>query len=327
MHDATAVFHPITTHQDEFALDVLRGFSARQKQLPPKYFYDSYGSKLFEAICQTPEYYVTRTEHEILCRNAAKIAEKIPAGSSLVEFGSGNSMKTKLIIDALLKRNRTLRYYPIDISSAALAASNDELSQKYPALTVRTIHAEYFDGMEHLAAISSEPKLILFLGSNIGNFEPAEAVVFLSEIRKKMHADDRLLVGVDMVKECSVLEAAYDDAQGVTAAFNLNVLKRINRELGGNIDLSAFHHVSYFNPALSRIEMHLESLKDQIVTIGVLGRSFSFAQGETIHTENSYKYTEEALEQLFTKAGLTLCEQWTDDRRYFTVNLLQPNRA
>ncbi len=328
MHDATrdiSAYEEISL-VEEFAADVLQGLSLPKKYLPPKYFYDGRGSKLFEAICLTPEYYVTRTEHNILCRNADSIVAKLPKDASLVEFGSGNSSKTRLLIEALLRRSRSLKYHPIDISSSALASSASELLQHYPSLEVRTIHAEYFDGMESLSTITKGPKLILFLGSNIGNFEPAEAVNFLREIRTRMNPEDRLLVGVDMVKDLAVLEAAYNDAEGVTAEFNLNLLRRINCELDGNFDLDAFRHLALFNPAKSRIEMHLESLVDQTVSIKSIDKEFMFARGETIHTENSYKYTEDKLAGLFVDAGLERSEQWSDEHRYFTVNLLSPKR-
>jgi len=325
MHDATAgIVADQNLLLEEFASDVLQGLSARKKYLPPKYFYDSRGSKLFEAICRTTEYYVTRTEHTILCRNADSIVAMIPKDTSLVEFGSGNSVKTQLLIEALLRRNNMLRYHPIDISSAALASSERELLQQYPSLHIGTIHAEYFDGMESLSTISTGPKLILFLGSNIGNFEPNEAINFLSEIRNRMNADDRLLIGVDMVKDIAVLEAAYNDSHGVTAEFNLNLLRRIDRELDADFDLAAFRHLALFNPAKSRIEMHLESLEDQIVTIRTIDKQFTFVKGETIHTENSYKYSESDLRMLFGNSALNLIEQWTDEKRYFTVNLLAP---
>lgn len=326
MHDAIRGIsaYEETSLLEEFATDVLQGLSPAKKYLPPKYFYDGRGSKLFEAICETPEYYVTRTEHNILCRNADSIVAKLPKDASLVEFGSGSSVKTRLVIEALLRRNSTLRYHPIDISSSALASSAAELTKNYPALQVRSIHAEYFDGMESLSTITNGPKLILFLGSNIGNFEPAEAVNFLREIHSRMNPEDRLLVGVDMVKALATLEAAYNDAQGVTAEFNLNLLRRINRELGGDFDLDAFRHLALFNPAKSRIEMHLESLADQTVTVKAIDKEFAFARGETIHTENSYKYTEEKLEALLETALFELSEQWSDERRYFTVNLLSP---
>jgi L-histidine Nalpha-methyltransferase len=325
MHDATAgIPWQELTLLEEFASDVLQGLSANKKYLAPKYFYDSRGSKLFEEICLTPEYYVTRTEHNILCRNADSIIAMIPKDAALVEFGSGNSVKTRLLIEALLRRNRSLRYHPIDISSAALASSAKDLLQKYPSLDIKTIHAEYFDGMESLSTISTGPKLILFLGSNIGNFEPNDAINFLTEIRNRMNPEDRLLVGVDMVKDITILEAAYNDLSGVTAEFNLNLLRRINRELNADFDLSAFRHLAFFNPAKSRVEMHLESLQDQTVTIRAIDKQFSFVKGETIHTENSYKYSDNALRMLFRDSGLNLTEQWTDEKRYFTVNLLSP---
>lgn len=305
----------------EFARDVLTGLSAERKFLPPKYFYDGEGSRLFEQICETDEYYVTRAEYDILCRNADRIASMMPSGASLVEFGSGNSKKTRLLIEALLRKNRALKYHPIDISHAALAESAHDLRLTYPALRVETMHAEYFDGIRNLAMLADAPKVILFLGSNIGNFDAREAKHFLSEIARHITAHDRLLVGVDMIKDIRVLERAYNDDAGITAKFNLNLLRRINRELDADFDIAQFRHLAFFNNAESRIEMHLESLSDQEVTIKSVGKIFPFAKGETIHTENSYKYSGESLLDLLRRSGLMLIERWASNQDYFTVNL------
>jgi dimethylhistidine N-methyltransferase len=311
-------------HLAEFARDVESGLKANPKQLHCRYFYDEEGSRLFEAICQLPEYYLTRAEREILLTQAAEIAAACPANLTLVELGSGSAAKTRILIEALLQRQETLRYVPVDISRSALEDSSRALLQEYAGLEIVAIAAEYQDGLQKLQSAVAGPKLILWLGSNVGNFERADAADFLRQVRDTMNPADRLLVGIDLRKGRAVLEPAYDDAQGVTARFNLNLLARINRELGGQFDLQGFRHRAVYDEKIGRVEMYLDSACDQTVLIDGLGLNISFAAGEAVHTENSYKYSLAEIEALAAAAGLRLERQWLDGERRFSENLFAP---
>jgi L-histidine Nalpha-methyltransferase len=309
------------------AEDVRRGLAhARRKSLPPKYFYDELGSLLFEAICLLPEYYLTRAENEIFARYAAEIVEAAASSSArltLLELGSGSAAKTRRIIEALLKRQERLTYAPVDISRTALEASAHALVKAYPPLRVAAYAGEYEAALPRLCE-AVEPgtrALVLFLGSNIGNFDRAGSRAFLSALRRALRAGDRLLLGADLRKERAVLEAAYDDPLGVTAAFNLNLLARINRELDADFDLRSFRHLALYDEAEGRVEMHLESGRPQVVGIAALGLSVSFQEGERIHTENSYKYDREELSRLAAQTGFTLAETWLDEGGRFSSNL------
>ena len=306
-----------------FRESVLRGLGDRPKTLPPRLFYDRRGSELFEAITELDEYYPTRTEDAILERHAKAIVSAVGERIALVEFGSGSSRKTRRLIEAALARQERLAYYPIDISRAFLRDSSESLLQEYPRLDVRALAGEYFDVASALPA-AQNPRLVLFLGSNIGNLAHGEATEFLRRIRSGMTPDDRLLVGTDMVKDASVLEAAYDDSKGVTARFNLNLLARINRELGGEFDLDRFRHAAPYDTANGRVEMRLVSLVDQKVRIDALDREFVFAAGEAIVTEWSQKYTPESVADLCAGAGLEIAESWSDARGWFTEWLIKP---
>lgn len=301
----------------------LDGLSKSPKSLPCRFFYDSAGSILFEKICRLPEYYLTRTEQSILERFADEIVAACSGPISLVEYGSGSSCKTRILIDAALARQGTLQYSPIDISADFLIQSARSLLSEYPQLEITAIAAEYADA---LSALQTDrlPRLFLFLGSNIGNFEAAEAVAFLSSIRAQMLPADRLLVGADMVKEVSALEAAYNDSAGVTEAFNKNLLLRINRELGGQFDLESFVHHAPFIAGKNRIEMRLISRFNQDIKVAALDRRFHFDEGEYIHTEDSHKYTPESFAAICSEAGLSIHRVWSDEHCWFTVNLLGP---
>jgi dimethylhistidine N-methyltransferase len=300
-----------------FEADVLAGLAKATKQIPPKHFYDAEGSRLFEAICELPEYYPTRTEIGILAKAAAEIAAEIPDGAALVEFGSGASVKTRLILDAAPQIGD---YAPIDISAEALAVAAEAIARDYPHLEVAPL-AEDFTAAIHLPpAAAGRPHVGFFPGSTIGNFTPDEAQALLARARGLLGEGARFLVGVDLVKPPEVLIAAYDDAQGVTAAFNLNLLARINRELGGTFDLERFAHRAVWNAAESRIEMHLESLADQAVTVS--GRTFRFLQGERLHTENSYKFTLGGFAELAGRAGWRVEKTWANEAPAFAVVLL-----
>lgn len=307
-----------------FADDVRAGLTAQPKTLPAKYFYDALGSALFEAICQLPEYYLTRAESQVLERRAGDIVGMLGAPVRFVELGSGSATKTRYLIAAALVRQSTLTYHAIDISAAALEASAKSLSIEYPGVVVEGYAADYFEGLKRLAAASNGAvrTLALFLGSNIGNFEPPEAVRLLAALRSALRRGDALLLGADLKKNRSALAAAYDDPLGVTASFNRNVLGRINRELDGHFDLHRFGHRAVVNELESRVEMHLVSQGAQKVAIDALGLSISFDDGESVWTESSYKYDLEQIAALARDGGFALRQTWTDDERRFSCNLL-----
>jgi len=309
---------------DSFAEDVLDGLSSHPKTLPPKYFYDRVGSKLFEEICDLPEYYVTRTEFSILQNFADDIAARFDDGVTLVELGSGNSSKTRVLIEAFLRQKGRLHYLPVDISKSILIETSQALLRSYCRLKITAYISEYFTALRHLQHENFQRKLILFLGSNIGNFEPGEAVNFLRKTYATMNENDRLLMGADLMKSKQIVEPAYDDAKGITARFNLNILTRINRQLAGNFDLNQFRHKAFLNEALGRIEMHIESRRQQVVTIEGLQEQFMFAKGETIQTENSYKFTLPGLKKLAARGGFEIEKTWLDSRKWFSLNLLKP---
>jgi len=315
---AAYAFHDLQPATGGFLEDVLAGLAKPQKELPPKYFYDARGSELFEAICELPEYYLTRTETGIMRDRAADMARQLGAGCALIEFGSGSGRKTRILIEAAAPA----AYLAIDIARDQLEATAAELARDFPALKVTAICADYSRPitLPQLAAPESLRRVIYFPGSTIGNLTPAEARVFLRNARGLAGAGGGLLIGVDLKKDTALLNAAYNDTRGVTAEFNLNLLARINRELGAAFDLSAFRHFAYYNEALGRIEMHLVSTKAQSVTIG--GGVFRFRLDETIHTENSYKYSIPEFQELGRGAGFTPVECWTDPERLFAVHYL-----
>ncbi len=312
---------PSSSRLAAFARDVASGLTASPRQLSCCYFYDSEGSRLFEAICELPEYYLTRAETAILRAHAADIAARFPGETSLVELGSGNAAKTRLLIEAFLKVHPRQRYVPVDICHTVLEDSSRELLRAYPGLEIVAIAAEYQEGLRQLRMEADRPKLILWLGSNIGNFERTEAAVFLKQVRGTMTPADRLLAGIDLRKDRAMLEAAYDDAQGVTRDFNLNLLTRLNRELGGHFDLSRFQHRAIYNDQEGRIEMYLVSKSNQRVTIDQLGLALEFQAGEAVHTENSYKYSLAEIDALAAAAGLTIEQRWLDAEGRFSLNL------
>ncbi|MDE0504589.1 MAG: L-histidine N(alpha)-methyltransferase, partial [Candidatus Poribacteria bacterium] len=270
-----------------------------------------------------PEYYLTRTEQKIFEDNSTDIIDALGHELAIVEFGSGNSIKTRLLINAALKRQKHLHYIPVDISSSFLKASSHALLGQIDELSITAIAAEYADALPIIPA-PKEPRLFLFIGSNIGNFNRAEAVSFMTKIRKRMDSKDRLLISFDLVKASHILEAAYNDAAGVTAAFNKNLLARINRELGATFSISEFDHFAPFVQEHSRIEMRLISKCPQYVYINNLQREFSFEQGEYIHTEDSHKYTFQSFAEICRAAGLEIQNQWLDKQKWFAVALLKP---
>ena len=308
-----------------FSEDVRKGLSARPKRFLPKYFYDELGSQLFEAICLLPEYYLTRAENEILQRYADEIVAAVDGHKTLLEMGSGSASKTRLVIEALLRLQSELLFIPVDISATALESSSRILLQSYPRLRIEAYAADYFAGLAELAKKPRPRTLALFLGSNISNFDRDEALRFLRAMRSVLQTGDALLLGADLKKDPAVLEAAYNDALGVTSAFNLNVLARINRELGGTFELRAFRHRAFYNEAKGRIEIYIESLVKQTVRIAKLELEVQFEAGELIHTENSYKYDMVGIRQLAADTGFTLSRTWLDSQERFSSNLLLAN--
>jgi L-histidine N-alpha-methyltransferase len=305
-----------------FSEDVRTGLASSPKHLFPKYFYDELGSQLFEAICRLPEYYLTRAENEILTRFADEIVEELKGQNiSLLEMGSGSASKTRLIIEALLKRQPELLYIPVDISASALETSSRVLLQSYPNLSINAYAADYFDALLALSKEQRARTLALFLGSNIGNFNMDEAHAFLRALRRVLRAGDALLLGADLRKSAAVLEAAYDDSLGVTAAFNLNLLVRINREFDADFDVRSFHHRAIYNEQMGRVEVYIVSDRRQTVTIRKLEMEIRFDKGERIHTENSYKYDLAGLTHLAIATGYTRARTWLDEREQFSSNL------
>jgi dimethylhistidine N-methyltransferase len=299
-----------------FARDVIDGLSQHQKTLPPKYFYDVTGSELFEEITRLPEYYPTRTELGILRDRGAEIGEMIPHGAALVEFGAGATTKVR----AVLNTRDIAAYVPVDISGDFLNAQAEELRRDFPDLDVYPVTADFTTPFALPEPVRAMPKVGFFPGSTLGNFEPHEACAFLRSAREILGAGSEMLLGLDLEKDDRLLAAAYNDKAGVTARFNLNLLVRINRELAGDFDLEGFAHRAIYNRDRHRIEMHLISRRQQ--TARVLGRGFSFRTGETIHTENSYKYSLPRFNAVALGSGWTPRASWSDPEAMFSVNVL-----
>ena len=303
--------------RQDFRRAVLAGLSAPLRSIPCKYLYDPLGSELFEAITQTTEYYPTRCEIEILHTHALEIVARAEPGACLLEFGSGSSVKTEILLDAM---PHLCAYAPVDVSASALAIAARRLSGLYPDLDIRPLVADFTRPFEMPAELGACSRIGFFPGSTIGNLMPGVAQELLEQMARIL-AGGTLVVGVDLVKDVETLVRAYDDAGGVTAAFNLNLLGRINRELGADFDIDLFRHEAIWNSSAQRIEMRLVSLCNQKVVIA--GRPFSFQSGERIHTENSYKYTVESFQSLAAEAGFAPVEAWTDKGARFSVHLLR----
>jgi dimethylhistidine N-methyltransferase len=301
----------------EFAQDVLEGLRARRKRLPAKYFYDEAGSRLFERITTLPEYYPTRTELRILNDHAADIARLLPPECALIEFGSGSSQKARLLLRAA---PHIAAYAPVDISSAFMLREAERVRRDFPALAVIPVEADFTQPFELPSTVATLPCAGFFPGSTIGNFDPHEACRFLGHVALMLGSAAVFIIGVDLIKDPAILHAAYNDASGVTAQFNLNLLTRINRELGANFDLDAFDHHAFYNGELERIEMHLVSTRRQ--TVRVCGETIGFRAGETIHTENSYKYSVESFSALARGTGWAPHAVWADAEQYFSVHVL-----
>lgn len=303
-----------------FRADVLAGLAASPRHLPCKYFYDEEGSRLFERICELETYYPTRVELAILEDHAADMTAPLGERAVLLEYGCGALMKVRILLDAMAA---PAVFVPIDISGEHLRAAAEELRAAYPALEVRPVVADFTQELELPADVLKRDgaRVAFFPGSTIGNFEPVSAHAFLAGVARTLGSGGWLLIGVDMVKDVDVLVRAYDDPEGVTAAFNKNVLTRMKNELGAELDLDGFRHKAVWNEAQSRIEMHLESVGPQ--TIELAGRTFRFADGETIHTENSHKYTAEGFRGLAEQGGFKPICMWTDPKAWFSVQLLR----
>ena len=306
--------------EDDFARDVRLGLTAERKWLPPRWFYDALGSSLFDTICFLPEYYVMRAEAEVLTSFRKEIVTSFGLHVRLVELGSGAARKTRILLDEM----DDVEYVPVDIDEEMLQRSARDLLRDYADLRVTAIRSDFVQPSVPLSLLEKARRrtVVLFLGSTIGNLDPVEAIAMLSDLRSALSPGDALLLGADLRKDLAVLEPAYDDALGVTAAFNLNLLGRINRELGGHFDFATFRHRAFYDETLGRIEMHLVSTSAQQVRIDVLDLEIPFAAGESIHTESSYKHNEATIASLAQASGFSVEQTWIDKRRWFADVLL-----
>jgi dimethylhistidine N-methyltransferase len=318
-HDLRRSPPAILEHRAQFAAAVHAGLGKPCKTLPTAYLYDARGSALFDAICELPEYYPTRTELAIMREHTAEMADAIGEHATLVEYGSGSSTKTRLLLDAA----SLATYVPVDISREHLQATAERLRREYPGLTIVPVCADFTRPFE-IPVSSTGPRVAYFPGSTIGNFEPAGATQLLRQMHALVGEDGSILVGADLRKPLEILVPAYDDAQGVTAAFNLNLLERINRELDGDLDTSRFRHHAWFDDEHSRIVLELVSTCMQIASID--GRRHHFAEGERVVTEYSHKYTRQSFAKLAAAADLAVAQVWTDAREWFSVQRLVPRR-
>jgi L-histidine Nalpha-methyltransferase len=317
---------------EDFAKEVKNGLERKKKKINPKFFYDKKGSELFEQICVQPEYYLTLTEYKIIIENINSLLKYYDSTDiCIVELGSGSSKKTKILLNYFLKKQEgNLHYFPIDISQEMLYKSSLKLQSDLPNIINHPIASDYFEGIRTVTKfIGSQKnipnkKLILFLGSSLGNFEQKDAIIFLRNLREMIDKEDALLVGFDLQKKKNILEAAYNDVEGITAKFNLNILERINKELDGEFDLESFGHLAFYNQVKNRIEMHLISKVKQKVKVNKLNRVFDFERGETILTENSYKYSLKSIERLATKSNLRVERNFLDKNEWFNLALLTP---
>ncbi len=300
--------------------EVMNGLMARRKTLPCKLFYDDRGSALFEEITRLPEYYLTRIELEILRDRGKEIALAAGSPVSIMELGAGTATKTGTLVRAFARRQMRVKYFPVDISPAALAEAKKRIRDECPGVVIRPVIADFSNGFGFLQNIPGR-KIVLYLGSSIGNFDWHAATAMLRKVRDRLNSGDALLLGTDMVKSPEILVPAYNDAQGVTAEFDKNILVRLNREFDADFDLDSFRHVAEWNPLRSRMEIYLESTRAQAVTLRTTGLIVKFAAGERIHTENSYKYTEQMVETMLCVSGFKLEKTWYDRRRWFGLHL------
>jgi L-histidine Nalpha-methyltransferase len=312
---------PVVEQTETFADDVRAGLAAVQKHLSPKYFYDALGSALFEAITQLPEYYLTRVETEILQRYAGEMLASLDGPVELVEFGSGSAQKTRILIGEALELQTRVEYHPIDISGTALVQSVSGLIREYERLHVTAYASDYFEVLASARLRTSKRVLALFLGSNVGNYEPERAEALLSAMSASFKPGDALLLGTDLKKDSATLELAYNDPTGVTAAFDKNLLGRINRELGGHFDLDAFEHVARYDARRGAVDSFLVSQRGQTVAIDSLATHVPFRTAESIHTESSYKFADADLARLAERSGFRVAKSWTDPLGRYAVSL------
>lgn len=312
----------VADEKQRFALDVLVGLSEQPKRLPSHYFYDDRGSELFQKIMELPEYYLSKCETNILGTRQSEIAELISGKKfNLVELGAGDGRKTRLLIKYLLERGIEFQYVPIDISEGAMKSLVSAFGKKFSQLNLFGIVAEYFDGLKWLNKLTNQMNFVLFLGSNLGNFNRPRSRVFLRNLWNTLSDGDYLLVGFDLKKDINLMLKAYNDSQGVTGEFNLNLLRRINRELKGNFNLDKFRHYASYDVFTGAMESYLVSLENQIVLIKEIGQTFSFEAWEPIHTEYSYKYLESDIRELADATGFVIEKQLYDSRKYFVDSL------
>jgi len=316
MKNTDVKFHDLAPQANDFHADVIKGLSNQPRMIPPKYFYDKRGSELFDAICEQQEYYPTRTEISLLQYYAREIAERIGPDCILVELGSGASEKARLLFDAL----KPTGYMGIDISKEFLLDATKKLSRDYPWLEVHAVCADFSQVLEIPKHYQEQQHIAFYPGSSIGNFDPDEAVIFMEQIAEMVGPEGKLLIGVDLKKDEDILNAAYNDAAGITAEFNLNLLDRLRNELGAEFEDGAFMHEAFYNGSDGRIEMHLVSTKNTALTID--GKTFRFHLGDSIHTENTYKYSLDEFEALARRAGFDVEQVWTDRKDLFSVQLL-----
>lgn len=308
-----------STSTDEFAADVLHGLAQTPKRIPSKYFYDARGSELFEQICEQPEYYLTRTELALLEENVADIAKAIGPRALLVEYGSGAGIKTRLLLNAL---DQPVGYVPVEISQSALDASVENLSEEFPDVDMLPISADFTQKVDlPFPEQTARRTVVFFPGSTLGNFDQREAIALLRTMAAEMGQDGAALIGIDLKKDTAILEAAYNDAEGVTRDFTLNLLARINRELDADFDLGRFDHRARYNVLAGRIETHIVSHLDQVVRIGT--QRFAFAEGEAMLVEYSCKYSPEDFAAMVAKAGLRVVRSWSDPREWFAMQMLE----
>lgn len=310
-------FYPADKAADDFYREVVNGLSRFPRRIPPKYFYDEKGAALFESICEQPEYYPTSTELAILGEYADEIAVRTGTGPVLIEPGCGSCGKVRTLLDAV----RPVAYMPVDISCEQLQSAASEIAEDYAWLDVHAVCTDITDTLELPEICENADRLVFYPGSSIGNFEPEDAVSFMAVLAQTAGAGGRLLIGIDLEKDHQTLNAAYNDANGVTAEFNLNLLQRINRELDANFDIDAFDHHAFYNSIAGRIEMHLISTRRQ--TVDIDGHTFEFSAGDSIHTENSYKYTNQSFRRLAADAGFDPVNCWMDPGRLFGLHLLE----
>ena len=303
-----------------YAAEVEEGLAKSQKTLPSKLFYDAVGSELFEEITRLPEYYLSRTELKILQERGDEIAQAAGPNVAVVELGAGTATKTSTLLLALARKQIRTSYFPVDISPSALAKAKIEVKRNSPAAFVHPVVADFSEGFGFLRDIPGR-RLVLYLGSSIGNFDPGPAVAMLAGVRQELNPGDSLLLGTNMVKDPAIMVPAYDDAQGITAQFNKNILGRLNRELGAAFNLDTFRHIARWNSLQSRMEMHLESMVRQTVEIELLQSRIKFAAGERIHTEDSHKYTMKMVNKMLKAAGFSRDQKWFDEKKWFSLHL------